>query len=111
MKANALQQMVRTGRPASGLTSHAAKLIALLATVAVSAMNAGIAEVSRNVGAGFTGFAGCAKFIRAAIAARTGSVRRIGKHHEPRVISSKSVGISRVKRYNIRGLSPQLAAG
>jgi hypothetical protein len=103
--------MVRTGRPASSLTSLAAKLIALLATVAASAMKAGVAEVSRNAGAGFTGFAECAKFMRAAIAVCTSPVRRIAKHHESRVISSKSVGINWIKRYNIRGLSPQVAAG
>ena len=111
MKANALQQMVRTGRPASGLTSLAAKLIALLATAAVSAMNGGFAQASRNTGTGFTGFAGCAKFMHAAIAPCTSPVRRIAKHHESRVISSKTIGINWVKRYNIRGLSPQVAAG
>jgi hypothetical protein len=108
VKANALQQMVRTGRPAFGLTSLAAKLISLLTTAAVSAVNAGVAEASGNAG---TGFAGCAKFIRAAIAVFTSPVRRIARHHESRVISSKSIGINWVKRYNIRGLSPQVAAG
>ena len=101
MKANSLQQMVRTGRPASGLTSLVAKLNALLATAPVAAA---------IVNTGVTGSAG-AGFMAGVITLCTSSVRTAAKHHESRLISAKVAGINWSKRYNIRGVRPQVAAG
>ena len=100
MKANSLQQMVRTGRPASGLTSLVAKLIALLDTAPVSAA---------IVNTGVTGGAG-AGFMAGVVALCT-SVVRTAKRHESRLIASKVAGFNWGNRNNFRRVGPHVAGG